>query len=114
MNRPKRRRSITTLFGLILLALVYGSLEYFQHTVTGATRLDGIIGVMLGLYICSVTAANVLDMFFEWSRNHRQDSAGLARQLWLPFNILTLFSGLVVIFMGAIQFTRAGSLPPAH
>ena len=58
MDQHWHGRNTKVLWGLILLAIAYGSLLYYLHTLTGTNMLDGSIGVLLGLYICSHPAAN--------------------------------------------------------
>jgi hypothetical protein len=84
---------------MILLAIIYSGLLYALHTLTGEKLLDGGIGVILGLYICSHPAANAIDLIFmqripaEWSSTP-----------WLTLNLLTMFAGWVVIVIGAGRF----------
>lgn len=108
MNQPRRRRNIKTLWGLILLAIVYSSLLYYLRTLTGKNGLDGIIGVLLGLYICSYPTANVLDIVLFGRSSGYQVSSRRSNILWLALNVFVLLSGWIVIFIGATRFvTRA-------
>ena len=62
--------------------------------------LDGIIGVLLGLYICSKPAANAVDLIFFRRGELRQLTSGWSGLGWLSLNLLVLFVGWVVIFTG--------------
>jgi hypothetical protein len=104
MGEHRRGRNIKMMCGLILLAIAYGSWLYYQHTLTGADKLDGGIGVLLGLYICSHPAANMLDMLFFGRSAGREDSSKWSDILWLALNILVLLSGWTVIFIGTTRF----------
>jgi hypothetical protein len=91
------------LWGLVALALTYSYLFYLLPTLTGNRLLDGSIGVILGLYICSHPAANAVDMlFFERSalRWGRSNWLGLG---WLALNLLILLLGCFVIVIGVIR-----------
>jgi hypothetical protein len=67
------------------------------------TRVDGVAGVLLGLYICSHPAANALDrLFLNRYAGWRQlfQRAGI---LWLALNGLVLALGWFVITLGATR-----------
>jgi hypothetical protein len=106
MNQRRRGRGPRVLWGMVLLALVYLSLLYFLHTLTGDNVLDGIIGVVLGLYICSLPAANAVDMLFAERGAFRQLSPHWTGGRWLALNLLTLLVGWIVIVIGAIRLFR--------
>jgi hypothetical protein len=100
---PKRwQGKIGTLGGLILLGMIYGGLLLWLRTVTGRPVLDGTIGVVLGLYICSHPAANAVDLlFFERNALRQSGWSGLG---WLALNFLVLVIGWWVIAIGATRF----------
>ena len=93
------------LLGLSVLAIAYSSLLYFQDTLTGTPTLDGAIGVILGLYVCSHPAANAVDRWLFRRGAQHEISSRRAAATWLALNILTLLIGWLVIFLGAIRFT---------
>jgi hypothetical protein len=101
MEWQPRGRNYETLIGVVALAVVYGSWMYTQRTITGTPLLDGIIGVLLGLFICSRPAANMLDLLFT----RRGQSAASERSLmgWLILNGVVLFIGWFVITIGATR-----------
>ncbi len=88
-----------TLGAVVVLALVYIAWIYIQHTITDIPRLDGIIGVLLGLFICSRPAANYLDLLF--TRNRTSSERSLFS--WLTLNGVVMFVGWLVITIGATQ-----------
>jgi len=100
MDQHQSGRNIKTLWALVLLGIAYSSLLYYQRTLTGTNKVDGIIGVLLGLFICSHPVANVLDTFF-FSRGARsQFSSRFTAVLWLALNMIVLLIGWFVIFVG--------------
>jgi hypothetical protein len=99
MDQHLSRRNIETLCASAL-GIVYSGLLYYLRTLTGTDKVDGIIGVMLGLYICSRPAANFLDMFFFERGVQRQFSSSWSAVLWLAANIIVLLIGWFVIFVG--------------
>jgi hypothetical protein len=102
--RPRSyRHNLTWLGGLVVLGLVYNNWLYFLSTLTGAPLLDGAIGVLLGLYICSQPAANAVDMLFERGLL-RQIRSKWLRAGWLALNLLVLVLGWMVIVTGVMRF----------
>ena len=99
-----RGRNIKTMWGLVLLSIAYSGWLYYQRTLTGTNKLDGMIGVLLGLYICSHPAANMLDLLFFGRAAGHQDSSARSNILWLALNVLVLLSGWTVIFVGTTRF----------
>ena len=86
-----------------MLAAVYCGWFYFLGSLTGAHRLDGIIGVILGLYICSHPSANAVNMlFFERGtlREYFSSRSGIG---WLALNLVVMLAGCLVIVVGTIQ-----------
>ncbi len=95
----ERGRNYGTLGVVILLGVLYGGWLYIQRTITGIPETDGVIGVVLGLFVCSRPAANMLDLLF--SRRGRTSEWSLVG--WLALNGLVLFIGWLVITIGAIH-----------
>ena len=103
MAQYRRGRNLKTLWGLVLLAIAYSSWLYYQRTLTGTNELDGIIGVLLGLYICAYPAANAVDLLFFGRIAGHQVSSRRFDILWLALNMLVLLSGWIVIFIGVTR-----------
>jgi hypothetical protein len=95
---------------LLLLAGLYIGWFSARQTLTGIPRLDGSIGILLGLYICSHPAANGLDLLLFMRPEAREAiTATWAGRLWLGLNALALLAGWAVIFAGTLRFVvRAG------
>jgi hypothetical protein len=106
MNRQRNGRNTGTgaLWALILLALLYLSLVVLIPTLTGISLLDGSIGVVLGLFICSRPAGNAVDMLFYERGAFRRLTSGWAGIGWLALNLLVLLVGWLVIVSGAMRF----------
>ena len=100
MDRRRRERNVKVLWGLVLVAITYSSLLHYLRTLTGRGLLDAIVGVFLGLYICSHPAAHGVDVLF-FERGHlRQVSSGWSGMRWLALNTLVMLAGWVVIVIG--------------
>jgi hypothetical protein len=101
MEQP-RGRNYKTLGMVVVLALFYGGWLVTQRTITGILRLDGVIGVLLGLFICSRPAANMLDLLFA-ERRSQSSSSEWSSLGWLGLNLLVLLVGWMVITIGATR-----------
>ena len=106
MEWQPSRRNYKTLVLVVVLGVIYGGWLYTQHTITGMPRFDGVIGVLLGLFICSRPAANMLDLLFA----QRSRAASSERSLigWLMLNGMVLFAGWFVITIGATRLIAYG------
>ena len=103
MNQQRLGRKIITLSLLVVVEIAYSSFLYFQNTLTGLLHWDGIIGVVLGLYISSHPAANLVDMLFYRRAIQDQFSSKQSLVLWLSLNLLVLIISSVVIFAGTTR-----------
>jgi hypothetical protein len=101
----RRGRNFRVLGILVLLAFAYMALLVFRHTLTGFHRLDGAIGVLLGLYICSRPAAHLVDFLFFGRYREREKTSRQDDVLWLALNILVFAVGWLVIVIGTTRFT---------
>ena len=99
------RRGNTVLWAMLVLAMAYGGLLYFLRTLSGDDTLDGVFGVLLGLYICSHPAANAIDVLFF---GRRRAVSAWSEMGWLGLNLLVLLAGWIVIVLGAIRLTGRG------
>jgi len=103
MDQQRLGRKIITLSVLIVLGIAYSSLLYFRGTLTGMDHVDGIIGVVLGLYICSHPAAHLVDMLFYRRAIRYRFSSKRSVVLWLSLNVFVLVISGIVIFVGTTR-----------
>ena len=91
---------------LTALAVLYTAWLSFRGTLAGTDRLDGVIGVLLGLFTCSYPASHFLDLllFHRYLGLRSRDRRSMVA--WLILNGLVLAAGLVVIIVGMTRFTR--------
>ena len=106
MSAQKSRHNYVTLGVMLLLAVSYHVTVYFWRPLSRAHKVEGILGILLGLFICSIPAANLLDMLYDLLGNRFQKQEGLQLVFWLALNILVLLVGWFIITLGATRFTR--------
>ncbi len=92
---------------LILIGIVYTGWLYSQGTLTGVHRTDGIIGVVLGLYVCSHPAANFVEMLF-FRRGIRNGSSPWDVASRFGLNLLVMLIGWMTVFVGAMRLIARG------
>lgn len=100
-------RSKAGLLLLILIAAGYGGFEFYRRAAGSFAQWDGILGVILGLFICAQPAANFLDLLY---RSSRAPASNAARWAGLMLNGLAVLAGISVIIIGTTQLTRATTL----
>jgi hypothetical protein len=108
MYRPGSRRNSTTLWALIAVALLYTALLVARHGLTGSARVDAGVGVLLGLFICSRPAANMLDIIL-FGRYTYVPTTRAANLYWLALNILVLAIGLFITMTGTTRLAAGPS-----
>jgi hypothetical protein len=94
---------------LVVLACVYLGWLSYLGTLTGWPTLDGILGVMLGLYICSHPAANAVNLLFFERQAWYELSSEWSGVAWLALNVLVLFCGWLVITLGAARLAATAA-----
>jgi hypothetical protein len=105
MSAQKRRQNYAILGVLVLLALLYVVTIYFWRPLSNAHKVEGSLGILLGLYICSKPAANLLDLLFDLLSSRFLPVSGLRLVLWLASNFIMLLVGWFIITLGATRFT---------
>jgi|SRR4051812_15468416 hypothetical protein len=94
------RLNHTTLWLYALAAIGYSALALGLDALTPNAVLDGTIGVLLGLYVCSCPARNTIDVLFANRFALAQISSRWSGRGWLALNGLVLLSGWAAIFCG--------------
>lgn len=97
---------------LLIPAGAYLAWQYFQPFWTGEYRVDGVVGVLTGLYICSYPAANGIDLIFAERGNVKRIFTRKSGFLWLSLNAAVMLIGWFVIVIGASRFTGGGPTFP--
>src|SRR5436190_624066 len=100
------RLTTRALWVQIVLALAYAAVFFALGSITNNGTLDGLIGGMLGLYICTYPARNMIDVLFANRFAARQIwSTGRGRR-WVALNGLVLLAGSVVITLGMVSLIQ--------
>ncbi len=106
MKRPEDRRNYGTLAVMVLLAVAYHVTVYYWRPLWYYHKVEGILGILAGLFICSFPAANLLNMLYDLLGRRLQKQDGFSLFFWLLVNFVVLLIGWFIITLGATRFTR--------
>ncbi|MBS1914032.1 MAG: hypothetical protein JST22_18740 [Bacteroidetes bacterium] len=105
MNEPWRGRRLR-LWLLAAAAIAYAASARVLLTPTSSGLLDGIAGMLLGLFVSAQPAANMLTLLFYDRTARRQTLSTRAGTLWMVVNIVVLILGAAVVAIGAALLAR--------
>ncbi len=88
---------------LIVASLIYLGALAFWRTVANAPKLAGSIGIVLGLFICSRPASNLVDIVLFGRTVPWQSSSRRNDIIWLVLNGIVFLAGCIVLFAGAVR-----------
>ncbi|MBE0697107.1 MAG: hypothetical protein IH586_09300 [Anaerolineaceae bacterium] len=91
---------------LILLCLGYAALLHLHVHLTRTHQIDGIFGVLLGLYSAAQPAANILDLLLYGRYESVRDSYRQAGRIFWILNLLVFFASWVVISASLLRYSR--------
>lgn len=100
MRREPLRQRPVALAAVAGMGLAYAAMVRLCGTLTGHPMTDGVIGVLLGLWIASFPAANSVDLLFYRSLVHRR-LEGWRGVAWVGLNLVVFFAAFLAIDMGA-------------
>ena len=98
-------RNSWILGGLLIPGVFYvGWISWFE-VLTSSARLDGTLGILLGLYISSHPAENMLDILLFMPADVRENLVSSnAGRIWLFLNLLVFLAAWTVIFTAVLRF----------
>jgi hypothetical protein len=101
------RLNHTSLWLHIIAALVYSALTFAFDALTTSLVVDGSVGVLLGLYVCSCPAKNTIDVLFADRFAAARIWATRSGRGWLALNGLALLGGWLAIWCGMTRLVGA-------
>jgi hypothetical protein len=104
MEGRRRDRTVSTSIALVVLAAAFAGWLLLQGPVMVPNKVQGAIGVILGLYICSHPVARILNVLLFDHRPWLGSGSKGAVAWWLGLNLVVLVAGWVVIVMGTTRF----------
>lgn len=106
MNAAYFRGRLAKLWVLAAVAVVYIFWMILLHNLTLNTRLDGVLGVLGGLFVCSQPSANFVDILFFGRFTAVRSLRTGGWIAWVGVNLLVFVLGILMITVGTVQFSR--------
>jgi hypothetical protein len=108
MDKRKPRYNYPILVAVVILGLAYSAWMSIQGSITGQRIVDGSMGIVIGLLVCSRPAAHAVDLLFANRFALSTLVADWKGICWLAANIAALFVGWGVITVGATRLVDQG------
>jgi magnesium-transporting ATPase (P-type) len=89
---------------LLLVAAVYGILIGEWGALHANVLIDGLIGVGLGLFICSFPASAAVDLLYMDRLALQRLASEWTDVAWVGLNLLVMVAGCMVTVVGATRF----------
>jgi hypothetical protein len=102
------QRNSVLLWSLFVPATAYLFWQYYWPYSSGNSIMDGMVGIVLGLFICSRPAANGIDLLFVERGAFKRIAKQRYGFAWFLLNGLVMVLGWFVISVGAARFTTNG------
>jgi hypothetical protein len=90
---------------LLMLATAYLLWQASLPDVTANDRIYGIVGMLLGLYVCARPARNGIDVLIYERHSLRRALHGAKGLAWLCLNAIVMAVGCLVVIIGAMRMT---------
>jgi hypothetical protein len=103
-RKARNARSIRHLAFVAGIALLYLGLLLAFHGLSGIIMVDGSVGVLLGLFVCSFPVRHFMDILIYWRTESRRFLSNRALAWWIALNFAILGLGWLVIVTGATRF----------
>jgi hypothetical protein len=91
----------------LLLTVAYVAGLFGLGTITGTAAVDGVIGGLLGLYLCACPARATIDVLFADRFAFQRIWSSWAGRGWLALQGLVLLIGWAVVFVGMVCLVSA-------
>ncbi len=101
-----RKRGVSFLIVLVVLCLGYSALLHLHLPLTGAHQVDGILGVLLGLFAAAQPAANLLDIILFGRYASVQASLRQAGPAYWGMNVIVLLAAWAVISTSLLRYSQ--------
>jgi len=101
-------RNLRDVWILILLAaacVCYLAALALIPLMPGFERIEGIVGVVLGLYVCAHPARHFMDLLLYRKIEGERFPSARSMAAWLALNGVVMLGGWVVIVAGVMRLT---------
>ncbi len=103
----KNRRDAAWLGAMAALGAGWIALSLALGAITGSRQADGIVGIILGLYVSSFPARHFVDLLIYWKIEGARFTTRRSLAWWLVLNGGVLLVGFLTIVVAAARFTAS-------
>lgn len=103
--RARTRRDVAWLAAMAGLGAAWVAVSVLLGSITGRHQADGIVGIILGLYVSSFPARHFVDLLIYWKTELARFPTRRALGWWVALNGAVLLVGFVTIVYAAARFT---------
>jgi hypothetical protein len=103
--RKRNARDVRTLALLIFTSACYLAALILIPFMPTFEQVEGIVGVVLGLYVCAHPARHFMDLLLYRKIEGERFSSTGAMAGWLSLNALVMLGGWLVIVLGVMRLT---------
>ena len=101
----RNRRDAAWLGAMAVLGAAWVAVSVILRTITGSRQVDGIVGIILGLYVSSFPARHFVDLLIFWKTEGPRFPTRRSLGWWIAGNAGVLLVGFLVIVFAAARFT---------
>ncbi len=103
----RNRRGAAWLGAMAALGAAWIAVSSVVGTITGSRQADGIVGVILGLYVSSFPARHFVDLLIYWKTEGARFPTRRSLGWWIAGNAGVLLVGFLTIVFAAARFTAS-------
>jgi hypothetical protein len=101
----KNRRDAAWLGAMVAVGAAWIAISSVVGSITGSRPADGIVGIILGLYVSSFPARHFVDLLIYWKTEGARFPTRRSLGWWIALNAGVLLAGFLVIVFAAARFT---------
>jgi hypothetical protein len=101
----RNRRDSAWLGAMAAVGAAWVGVSALLGSITGGHQADGIVGIILGLYVSSFPARHFVDMLIYWKTEGARFPTRRSLGWWIALNGGVLLVGFLTIVFAAARFT---------
>lgn len=103
----RNRRDTAWLGAMAAFGAAWVAVSAILGSITGRHQVDGIVGIILGLYVSSFPARHFVDMLIYWKTEGTRFPTRRSLGWWIALNSSVLLVGFLTIVFAAARFTAS-------
>jgi hypothetical protein len=103
----RNRRDTAWLGAMAVFGAAWVAVSAILGSITGRHQVDGIVGIILGLYVSSFPARHFVDLLIYWKTEGARFPTRRSLGWWIALNSSVLLVGFLTIVFAAARFTAS-------